>query len=278
MSYNDLQDDFSQEEIDEIDEQKEKDGSLDNSSTRKQKKSKEAKKANKLVTECMSNLTFSTKSIKPSVHRPIGYDEELVEWFIEQEELMREEQESRREQQELECELTVPIKGRNYVSPDTSYARKKKNRKHQSEAQLFVTGTLDKSKKNKKYNKMYSTYTASSKDADKLPRNAQTLAARREHRKREINLARLEKTRNNTAGPTPSEQQESQELEAEQYNDYWYSYDAAHAAQDRLGNMYNYMCYEFDSDFIDMCEHMRVGEMMGREHLANVNSSYCDYW
>jgi hypothetical protein len=244
----------------EIDEQKEIDGSLDNSSTRKQKK------ANKLATECMSNLTFSTKSIKPIMPRPIGYDEELVEWIIEQEELMREEQESRREQQELlEGELTVPIKGRNYVSRDTSYARKKKNCKHQSEAQLFVTGTLDKSKKNKKYNKMYSTYTASSKDADKLPRNAKTLAARREHRKREINLARLEKTRNNTAGPTPSEKEESNDIEAEQHNDYLAEYEHAQ----------NYSCYyDYDPDYIDMREHMRVGDMLARESLANFNDCY----
>ena len=179
-----------------------------------------------------------------------------------------------------EQELDVSIKSRNHVSRDTSFARKKKNRKDQAEAQLFVTGTLDKSKKNKKYNKKYSTYSASRKDADQLPERAKTLAARREQRKREINLARLSKIDANTAGPTPSEESEMREIEAEESSNAWcaaYMEEAREACEMQKrqhGRRYPYT-YEGDYDWedIDRYENMRVGDMLAREHLANVN--YC---
>jgi hypothetical protein len=159
------------------------------------------------------------------------------------------------------------------LSRGTKAKRERSVKKREKFAQAILTGTIAKTKKSDIEQEL----------VDALPQHAKTFEARRKARKTEINRARAAKIHYNTAGPTPSEQEESQELEAEQSNSFWDRYDDAHNAhmrdvQDRLGNMYNYMCYEFDSDFIDMCEHMRVGEMLGREHLANVNSSNCDYW
>ena len=222
-----------------------------------------------LARECMRNLTCSTKNT--SCTRVADYDEELADWMQEQEEKMREQEEE---------ELIVPIKSRNHVSLDTSFARQKKNRKARAEAQLFVTGTLDKSKKNKKYNKKYSTYSASRKDADQLPDYARTLSERRAHRKRDIDRARLLKIDANTAGPTPSEESEMKDIEAEQDANFWYNaymeeVRQANEMQERQhGRKFPYT-YELDWDS-DSYENRRVGDMLGSEHLANVNS--CSYY
>lgn len=223
-----------------------------------------------LARECMRNLTCSQYR---SCDYLADYDEDLADWMREQEEKMREQEEE---------ELIVPIKSRNHVSLDTSFARQKKNRKARAEAQLFVTGTLDKSKKNKKYNKKYSTYSASRKDADQLPDYARTLSERRAHRKREIDRARLLKIDANTAGPTPSEESEMKDIEAEQDADFWYNAymaeaRAAYEMQERQhGRKFPYV-YECDLDSdCDRYENRRVGDMLGSEHLANVNS--CSYY
>ncbi len=194
-----------------------------------------------------------------------SYFAKLSDWIQEQDE--------KSVPLEYDDSQDVPVKKHHKLSRGTKAKRERSVKKREKFAQAILTGTIAKTKKSDIKQEL----------VDALPQHVKTFEARRKARKTEINRARAAKIRNNTAGPTPSEQEESQELEAEQSNSFWDSYDAAHAAhmqaaQDRLGNMYNYMCYEFDSDFIDMCEHMRVGEILGREHLANVNSSNCDYW
>jgi hypothetical protein len=208
--------------------------------------------ANKAIDESLDNSYFA----------------KLSDWIQEQEE--------KSEPLEYDDSQDVPVKKHYKLSRGTKAKRERSVKKREKFAQAILTGTITKTKKSDIEQEL----------VDALPQHAKTFEARCKARKTEINRARAAKIRNNTAGPTPSEQEESQELEAEQYNDYWYRYDDAHnahmqAAQDRLGNMYNYMCYEYDSDYADMREHMRehmrVGEMLGREHLANVNSSNCDY-
>lgn len=194
-----------------------------------------------------------------------SYFAKLSDWIQEQDE--------KSVPLEYDDSQDVPVKKHHKLSRGTKAKRERSVKKREKFAQAILTGTIAKTKKSDIEQEL----------VDALPQHAKTFEARRKARKTEINRARAAKIHYNTAGPTPSEQEESQELEAEQSNSFWDRYDDAHNAhmrdvQDRLGNMYNYMCYEFHSDFIDMCEHMRVGEILGREHLANVNSSNCDYW
>jgi hypothetical protein len=194
-----------------------------------------------------------------------SYFAKLSDWIQEQDE--------KSVHLEYDDSQDVSVKKPNKPSRGTKAKRERSAEKRKKFAQAILTGTIAKTKKSDIEQEL----------VDALPQHVKTFEARRKARKTEINRARAAKIRNNTAGPTLSEQEELKVIEAEQSNSFWDRYDDAHnahmqAAQDRLGNMYNYMCYEYDSDYTDMREHMRVGEMLGREHLANVNSSNCDYW
>lgn len=249
MSYDDLPDDYSEEEIQQCRAKKARE---------RLKKAKDQSLDNSVPPEFLNNYEEDADE---------EYFAELFDWIKEQEE--------KSVSLEYDDSQDVSVKKHHKLSRGTKAKRKRSAKKREKFAQAILTGTIAKSKKNNS--------DIDQAFADALPQHAKTFEARRKARKTEINRARAAKIHKNTAGPTPSEQEESNIIEAEQSTAFWDRYDDAEeahmqAAQNRLGEMYNYMCYEYDSDYADMCEHMRVGEMLGREHLANVNSSYCDYW
>jgi len=132
------------------------------------------------------------------------YYKNLAKWMREQEMKREEEQEKDSHYESYEPVYDV----RNKVSRGTRAQRTRNVKKINNFAQAILTGTIDQTKKNaKKY--------ACQVFADALPQHAKTLSKRREHRKREINLARLSKTNANTANPSLSEQREMKEIDFE---------------------------------------------------------------
>ena len=205
----------------------------------------------------------------------IEYYKNLAIWMREQE-MKREEQE---EDSYYESYEPV-IKEHKILSRGTRAQRTRKVKKMNNFAQAVLTGTIDQTKKNiKKYKKSIIGQAFT----DALPQDAKTLAARREHRKREINHARLSKIDANTAGPSPSEQREMKDIEIEENNQFWESIQMEQirqshemqALQYRRRYPYTYEC-EYDSEEIDRHENMCVGDMLAREHQANVNDCYYD--
>lgn len=204
------------------------------------------------------------------------YLESVAAW-IEEQEKKREEQIQKNED-DYYASYEPVSKEHKKVSLGTRAQRARTVKKMNNFAQAVLTGTIDQTKKN---TKKYKESIVGQVFTDALPQHEKTLSKRREHRKREINLARLSKTNANTANPSLSEQREMKEIDFEDECALWnklymeeisQSYEMQ-ARQHRRRYPYTYEC-EYDSEEIDRHENMRVGDMLGREHLANVNDCY----
>jgi hypothetical protein len=166
----------------------------------------------------------------------------------------------------------IHMKDSNRVSRGTDAQRKRNKRNNEAEAQIIVTGTLDMSKENKNYIKKYQGSIANQEVVDELPQHAKTLDARREHRKREINLARLSKIEANTSGPTLSEQREIKDFEYEAESDILINRQINELEQERYAeeqrrHRIEHFFARFDCDDNDRREEMRVYD-------ANMTSLY----
>lgn len=186
------------------------------------------------------------------------YYRNLAIWMREQEK-KREEEEQKNEYDYYESYEPI-YREHNKVSRGTHAQRRRSLMKMNNFAQAVLTGTIDQTKKN---TKKYKNSIVGQVFTDALPQHVKTLDARREHRKREINLARLSKIDTNTANPTLSEQREMNDIEVKEFNDFWEDIQMQEIEQRQ----------ESWND-IDRREHRYVGDMLGREHLANVNSCY----
>ena len=185
----------------------------------------------------------------------IEYYKNLAKWMREQE-MKRQEQE-----EDSYCEFSEPVyKEHNKLSRGTRAQRARSVKKMNDFAQAVLTGTIEQTKKN---TKKYKKSIVGQVFTDALPQDAKTLAARREHRKREINLARLSKIEANTSGSTPSEQREWKDIESEAEYDFWHNIQMQEIRQ-----------IEQDWNDIDRRENMHVGDRLAYEHLANHNSCY----
>ena len=185
------------------------------------------------------------------------YYKNVAKWMREQE-MKREEQE---EDSYYESYEPV-IKEHKILSRGTRAQRTRKVKKMNNFAQAVLTGTIDQTKKNtKKYKKSIIGQVFT----DALPQHTKTLDARHEHRKREINHARLSKIDANTAGPTPSEQREMKDIEIEENYNFWHNLQMQEIEQRQESWTYN-----------DIREQMYHVDRLGREHLANINSCCWD--
>jgi hypothetical protein len=183
--------------------------------------------------------------------------------FIKQKEDEMEEQKQKNEDAYYASYEPVS-KEHKKLSRGTRAQRERKDNKMKNLAQAVLTGTLDQTKKN---TKKYKNSIVGQVFVDALPQYVKTLSKRREHRKREINLARSSKIDANTACPTPSEQREWKDVESEAEYDFWHNIQMQEIEQ-----------RQESWDDIDRREHRYVGEMLAREHLANVNDCYDCYY
>ena len=186
------------------------------------------------------------------------YYKYVAAWIEEQEEKRKAQDE--KNEDDYYASYKPGSKEHNNVSQGTRAQRDRKVKKMKNLAQAVLTGTLDQTKKN---TKKYKNLIVGQVFTDALPQHTKTLATRREHRKREIDLARLSKIDANTAGPTPSEESETREIEAEAEYDFWHNLQMQEIEQRQV-----------NWNDIDRGENRRVGEMIALEHLANVNSCY----